>query len=83
MSLSEGVSVRFDEETRKRLKAIAEQAGLKPAELVRRATAEFLDNVESSGTISIPVNIRAQQSTVTGDIHVDRGGKKKKKPRRR
>ena len=61
MALRDAISVRFDDVTKARLDALASHTGLSSADLVRRATEEFLDRVEADGHITIPVNIAAEK----------------------
>jgi len=59
MALRDAISVRFDDVTKARLDALALHTGLSAADLVRRATEEFLARVESDGKITIPVKMVA------------------------
>lgn len=55
MSKDAPVSVRFGADITDRLDHIAAQTGIPKAELVRRATVDYLDKVESEGRITIIV----------------------------
>lgn len=55
MSKDAPVSVRFGVDITDRLDHIAAQTGIPKAELVRRATVDYLDKVESEGRITIIV----------------------------
>lgn len=55
MSLKNAVSVRFSDATVRRLATVAGKSHLSKADLVRRATEEFIARAESEGNITIEV----------------------------
>lgn len=56
MSLKAAVSVRFDPAIDQRLRTLSEETGISAADLVRRATQEYLDKIESAGAITIKIS---------------------------
>jgi len=56
MSLKASVSIRFSPEIHERLNRIAQATGLKSADIVRRATEEFMDECEAAGHLIMPLN---------------------------
>ena len=63
MSFKAAVSVRFDADMDARLKSLSEQSGISAADLVRRATEEYLTRIEQQGAINIPITIREPRAT--------------------
>lgn len=48
-------SVRIDEETRDRLKRLAEKSGISITKLITLASAYYVQHVEQTGNINVPV----------------------------
>lgn len=57
MALKRQIPVRFNEATLARLESIAQRSGLTASDLIRRAVEEWLDHVEASGEIHIPLQL--------------------------
>jgi hypothetical protein len=71
MALRAYVPVRLSQATRARLEAIAAQSGLSVSDLVRRATEEFLDEIEAKGEITISMKGK-NVAAFHGQIHDNR-----------
>lgn len=69
---SRSTSVRIDELTRDRLKHLSEKSGVSITKLITLATAYYVEQVEKSGMINVPLkhgqNIVAQQAVMNGAI---------------
>jgi len=65
-------SVRIDEQTRDRLKRLAEKSGVSITKLITLASAYYVEHVEQTGMINVPlkhpVNIQAGQMAINGNI---------------
>jgi predicted DNA-binding protein len=57
MAYSDAISVRFPEETRRRLAKISERTGLDAAVLIRKALDDYLDRAEQTGSIQFPLRV--------------------------
>ncbi len=75
MSLNTAIPVRFSDQTQKRLKSVSEKSGLGISKLVRMATEDYLDKIESSGCISILVG-EGESKTIRLSEPSDRRGQK-------
>lgn len=53
MALDSAITVRLSNQEKARLADLAEQAGLKPADLIRRAIGDFLLHAEQAGSINL------------------------------
>lgn len=53
MALDSAITVRLANSEKERLAALADQAGLKPADLIRRAIGDFLLHAEQTGEINL------------------------------
>lgn len=69
MTLRDSVSVRLSGEIRERLDQLSQQCGLSCADLIRRATEDYLMKIAKDGFINIPVEI----STRSGQVAVNGG----------
>jgi hypothetical protein len=63
MALSKPTPVRFSQAADQRLGEVAETNGMTKAELVRLCVEKFLDEVESTGKISIQQVVYAPKSS--------------------
>ena len=70
MSLTAVVPIRFDSETDARLGRVSQRSGLTKADLIRRATEDFLNQIERTGEIKISIHATrgAQVATHGGRI---------------
>ena len=55
MAMRNSISVRFPEDMRGSLEAIAKTSGLTAADLVRLATIEYINRAKQTGSINIPI----------------------------
>ena len=55
MTLRTSVAVRFSEEMHNRLKELSDQSGIPAADLVRRATEEYLKKIQTEGKLTISI----------------------------
>ena len=78
MALRAYVPVRLSHETRARLEAVAQESGLSVSDLVRRATEEFLAEIETKGQITISMKGK-QVAAFGGTIDNRRASAKKKR----
>lgn len=86
MPKGDSISIRLDADTRRRLDSISSGSGLTVAELVRRATDEFLNEVEKTGQLMIPIRVNGRADIYVDNRHVaearaiyDAGGKGRRK----
>ena len=63
MKLKNSISVRFSEDTKERLEIISGQCGLSVADLVRKATEEYINQIKRQGGITFPINIQTNGQT--------------------
>jgi len=69
------VSVRFSEPVSIRLETISAQTGIGKAEIIRRATEEYLQRVQAAGHITIPL-ITAEANGHGGTVIINNHGGK-------
>lgn len=55
-------SVRIDEQTRNRLKELSEKSGVSITKLITLATSYYVDLVEKTGLIEVPLKIASSRS---------------------
>jgi len=71
---TKSTSLRIDQVTRDRLRCLSEKSGVSITKLVTLATAYYVEQVEKSGTINVPlnqvrnINVVAHQSVVNGGV---------------
>lgn len=53
---TKSTSLRIDQVTRDRLRCLSEKSGVSITKLVTLATAYYVEQVEKSGTINVPLN---------------------------
>ncbi len=53
VSLNSAIPVRFNEDITSRLKAVSENTGIPVSQLVRTATEHYLQQIESSGAVTV------------------------------
>lgn len=58
MALESGINVRLDSETKQRLDVVAESSGIKASNLIRHAVAQFLNDIEREGRLSISIELQ-------------------------
>lgn len=61
MKMSSGMNVRLTPDVRQRLENLAKQSGLKAADLIRMAVERYCDDVETKGTVTIPLRSATPQ----------------------
>jgi hypothetical protein len=69
------VSVRFSDHISSRLEEISGQTGIGKAEIIRRATEEYLTRVQAAGQITIPL-ISAEANGHGGTVIINNHGGK-------
>lgn len=74
MSLTAVVPIRFDVETDARLGRISRNSGLTKADLIRRATEDFLDKIERTGEIKISIHAGHGSQVATLGGHIQNHG---------
>jgi predicted DNA-binding protein len=65
MRLNAAIPVRFSEATFARLKAISERSSLTVSQLIRMATEQYLEQVESSRSVKIDLRDKPRPSAST------------------
>ncbi len=55
---STAISIRFEENQKTRLRAIASGLRMKPSDVIRLAVEQLLDEIDRSGKVVVPVRLR-------------------------
>lgn len=67
MSLNSSIPVRFDRAVKDRLQRVSDNTGVPPAQLVRIATEQYLEQIEKSRSVVIPLALRESPAKRKGE----------------
>lgn len=80
MGLNTGINVRLDSQLKQRLQFVADQSGIKVAQLIRMAVEEYCKRIESTGQVTIFLpSLQEEGATPLAPLHSEKISRSKGK----